>query len=720
MRTFLLIPFSLLFGCLNLYSQSISISEARSKALGTVVTVSGIASNGAEFGVIRFIQDPTGGIAIYDNALTDIERGDSVIVTGELTEFNGLLEISNVSSWQRFALGKEMAPIDLIPADAYQESREGQLVRVKNVTFVQSGNFSGSSANYSISDGSSNYQVRILGTTDIAGTPIPSGKISLTGVMGEYRSNYQLQPRSLQDIGTVGPQFLSILQQSDIQPFSFTVSWTTDVPSTSILRYGPTPALGSEVSDTAMRTAHSFKLSGLNHGSVYYVQGLSIDANGDTGKSNVVAMATRSISPGNIYVYFNNPVDTTYKLNTPAHFVNKALADTVIAYIDRAKESIDIAIYNIDNKNGIVTALNNAYARGVNVRLIAGEGVNSSGYGQINIGVGNKKKAPPSSPNYGIMHHKFLVIDAEATVPADAYVITGATNFTDNQINRDPNNMVIFQDQAMARSFAIEFEEMWGGKFGADKADNTPHQFVVGGREVELYFSPSDNTEEHIKKVIRASDEEFYFILLIWTRYGLAYDIRDQIQNENIFAAGIVEDTSSSSFPFNIVAPEMNGRMLVDNKSWIMHHKYAISDPQFADKEPMLLTGSHNWTTSANVRNDENTVIIHDQDIARQFLQEFSARFKEAGGGDLLIVSGVGELPRIDLRIFPNPVSTALFVESSGPLLYRIYNMSGRLMGSGTLNGPGQIEVSAFPAGLYFLKAENEKGTAGIQFMIVR
>ncbi len=720
MRKYSLLLVSLLFLSLDLLSQTISISEARSKALGTVVTVSGIASNGAEFGVIRFIQDPTGGIAIYDNALTDIERGDSVIVTGELTEFNGLLEISNVSSWERFALGKEIAPIELNPADAYQESREGQLVRVKNVTFVQSGNFSGSSANYSISDGSSNYQVRILGTTDIAGTPIPSGEISLTGVMGEYRSNYQLQPRSLQDIGTVGPQFLSILQQSDIQPFSFTVSWTTDIASTSILRYGPTPALGSEVSDTAMVTGHSLALSGLNHGSVYYVQGLSIDANGDTGKSNVVAMATRSISPGNIYVYFNNPVDTTYKLNTPAHYVDRAMADTVIAYIDRAKESIDIAIYNIDNKNGIVTALNNAYARGVNVRLIAGEGVNSSGYGQINIGVGNKKKAPPSSPNYGIMHHKFLVIDAEATVPADAYVITGSTNFTNNQINRDPNNMVIFQDQAMARSFAIEFEEMWGGKFGADKADNTPHQFVVGGREVELYFSPSDNTEEHIKKVIRASDEEFYFILLIWTRYGLAYDIRDQIQNENIFAAGIVEDTSSSSFPFNIVAPEMNGRMLVDNKSWIMHHKYAISDPQFADKEPMLLTGSHNWTTSANVRNDENTVIIHDQDIARQFLQEFSARFKEAGGGDLLIVSGVGELPRIDLRIFPNPVSTALFVESSGPLLYRIYNMSGRLMGSGTLNGSGQIEVSAFPAGLYYLKAENEKGTAGIQFMIVR
>ncbi len=720
MRKYSLLLVSLLFLSLDIFSQTISISEARSKAIGTIVTVSGIASNGAEFGTIRFIQDATAGIAIYDNTLTDIERGDSVVVTGELTEFNGLLEISNVSSWERFALGKEITPSDLNPADAYQESHEGQLVRVRNVTFVQSGNFSGSSANYSISDGSANYQVRILGTTDIAGTPIPSGKISLTGVMGEYRSNYQLQPRSLADIGTVGPQFLSILQQSNIQPFSFTVSWTTDIASTSILRYGPTPALGSEVSDTTRVTAHSLDLSGLKHGSVYYVQGLSIDANGDTGKSNITAMATRSISPGNIYVYFNNPVDTSYKLNTPAHYVNQALADTVIAYINRAKNTIDIAIYNMDNDNGIVTALNNAYGRGVQVRLIAGEGVNSTAYGQLNIGVGNKKKAPPSSQSYGIMHNKFVVIDAEATVPADAYVITGSTNFTNNQINRDPNNMVIFQDQAMARSFAIEFEEMWKGSFGADKADNTPHQFVVGGREVELYFSPSDNTEEHIKKLIKASEKELYFILLIWTRYGLAYDIRDQIRDYGTFAAGIVEDTSSSSFPFNIVAPEMNGRMLVDNKSWIMHHKYAISDPQFADKEPMVLTGSHNWSTAANTRNDENTVIIHDQDISRQFLQEFAARFREAGGGDLLIVTGVEALAGIDLRIFPNPVRNTLFVESSGPLNYRIYNMSGRLMSGGTFNGSGQLGLSEFPAGLYLLKAENGKGTATLRFMIAR
>ncbi len=701
-----------------LFAQPVSISEARSKSPGTVVTVSGIAANGAEFGTIRFIQDASAGIAVYDNALTDIERGDSVVVSGELVDFNGLLEISNVTAWERFPLGKMLEPKELGLDEAYSEDYQAQLIRVKNVTFVQSGTFSSSSSNYEISDGSITRQVRILGTTDIAGTPIPSGKISLAGLMGEYRGTYQLQPRSLEDIGSVGPKLLTAPQQSNIQPFSFTVSWKTDVPSTTELHWGSTPSLGNVEKDPAMDTVHAINLSGLSHGTIYYVQALSIDAAGDTGKSGIVAMATRSISPGNIFVYFNNPVDTQFRYFTPARYADHSLADTVIKYIDRAQISIDIAIYNMDNDNGIVTALNNAYARGVNVRLIAGDGVNSTAYGQLNIGVGNKKKAPPSSQSYGIMHNKFVVIDAEATVPADAYVITGSTNFTDNQINRDPNNLIIFQDQAMARSFTLEFEEMWGGKFGAEKSDNTPHKFVVGSREVELYFSPSDNTEEHIKSVIKASEEELYFILLIWTRYNLAYDIRDQIRDYGIFAAGILEDTSNSSFPYNIVAPEMNGRLLIDNKSWIMHHKYAISDPQYGDLDPMVLTGSHNWSTAANTRNDENTVIVHDRDIASQYLQEFAARYSDLGGTGLIRISGIREAAALNVKVYPNPVSSTLHIESKEPLRYTIYSISGEAFRHGEVNQT--INLKAIPSGLYLLRLEGKNRSAAVKFVIAR
>ncbi len=45
-----------------------------------------------------------------------------------------------------------------------------------------------------------------------------------------------------------------------------------------------------------------------------------------------------------------------------------------------------------------------------------------------------------------------------------------------------------------------------------------------------------------------------------------------------------------------------------------------------------MITGSQNWTSSAEQLNDENTLIIHNVGIAGQYLQEFIARYKEAGG----------------------------------------------------------------------------------------
>ena len=73
------------------------ISTIRSQPLGSTVTVSGIATNGDELGVIRYLEDGTAGIALYDqttnNYLSNILRGDSITITGELADYNGLLEV---------------------------------------------------------------------------------------------------------------------------------------------------------------------------------------------------------------------------------------------------------------------------------------------------------------------------------------------------------------------------------------------------------------------------------------------------------------------------------------------------------------------------------------------------------------------------------------------------------------------------------------------------
>ena len=70
-------------GVVNPPTGLITIGEARTQAINATVTVKGIVTNGSEFGDIRYIQDGTGGIGVYNPDLgANVVRGDSIQVTG--------------------------------------------------------------------------------------------------------------------------------------------------------------------------------------------------------------------------------------------------------------------------------------------------------------------------------------------------------------------------------------------------------------------------------------------------------------------------------------------------------------------------------------------------------------------------------------------------------------------------------------------------------------
>ena len=58
-----------------------NISEARNYNEGEKVTVSGIVTNGDEFGIIRYFQDKTGGLAAYGEQVSSLKRGDSITIS---------------------------------------------------------------------------------------------------------------------------------------------------------------------------------------------------------------------------------------------------------------------------------------------------------------------------------------------------------------------------------------------------------------------------------------------------------------------------------------------------------------------------------------------------------------------------------------------------------------------------------------------------------------
>jgi phosphatidylserine/phosphatidylglycerophosphate/cardiolipin synthase-like enzyme len=54
-----------------------------------------------------------------------------------------------------------------------------------------------------------------------------------------------------------------------------------------------------------------------------------------------------------------------------------------------------------------------------------------------------------------------------------------------------------------------------------------------------------------------------------------------------------------------------------DNTSATFHHKVFILDNK------IVITGSYNPTSNGNTANDENVLIIHNKEIANQYLKEF-------------------------------------------------------------------------------------------------
>ena len=176
-----------------------TIAEARNQSIGQTVTINGVATNGGELGPIRYIQDATAALPAYGNNLSSIQRGDSVSVTGVMFEFSGLLELSPTTSYTILGQGTMPEPL-LIPITSANEDLEAQLVRFDNVSFVQSGFFSNGSSTVQITDGTNTLDVRVNGSTNIDGSEIPNGPISIVGLVGQFNANYQLIPRDLDDI----------------------------------------------------------------------------------------------------------------------------------------------------------------------------------------------------------------------------------------------------------------------------------------------------------------------------------------------------------------------------------------------------------------------------------------------------------------------------------------------------------------------------------------
>jgi len=317
-----------------------------------------------------------------------------------------------------------------------------------------------------------------------------------------------------------------------------------------------------------------------------------------------VTPITGEVPAGNWYsVYFTDP-------DSPTADSFRGGPDTALSEAIRgARLSVDVAIYHL-NLWSIRDALIAAHNAGVTVRVV----VESDNMDEVEIQelratgieiLGDRRES--------LMHNKFVVIDGSE-------VWTGSMNFTVNGAYRNNNNLIHISSSRLAENFINEFEEMFvHDMFGDHTVENIPHpSLTIDGTQIETFFSPDDGTAARIVELIEGAKESVSFLAFSFTSDEIANAIIARA-DAGVTVSGVFEESqyfSNTGTEYDHLADAgLNVRL--DGNPRNMHHKIIIID------ESIVILGSYNFSRSAEERNDENTLIIHNADLAAQYLGEF-------------------------------------------------------------------------------------------------
>ncbi|MBN2537255.1 hypothetical protein JXB37_03150 [candidate division WOR-3 bacterium] len=204
-------------------------SQGKPLLEGQSVTVTGVVSEATHFGGWgpAFVQDATGGVALYGSQCQDLLIGDSITVTGTVKLYYGLTEIDPIASLTNHGAAGAPAPLerdlgwidDVDTAAGYVEN-EGWLAMFPRtwIDHAPGERFAGDQ-NYTIRDGAGRTAALRIDKDagQLVGMTIPDDSVDLVAVVSQYKPSaphfggYQVMPRMASDLGA-GVEYMPIAE----------------------------------------------------------------------------------------------------------------------------------------------------------------------------------------------------------------------------------------------------------------------------------------------------------------------------------------------------------------------------------------------------------------------------------------------------------------------------------------------------------------------------
>ncbi|MCB9677565.1 MAG: lamin tail domain-containing protein [Alphaproteobacteria bacterium] len=339
---------------------------------------------------------------------------------------------------------------------------------------------------------------------------------------------------------------------------------------------------------------------------------------------------------GRLDVYFNEPGTRAENMWQPDAI------DVMVDLIDSADASIDFAVMGFTHQ-GVISAFLRAHDRGVKVRMVGDAGhLYNTGYQQL-----MERHVPMVTGNTNhIMHNKFMVVD-------DRFVFGSTANWSNTDLIHNSNNFFIIDHPLVADDFQAEFQQMFDGAFGHTKVELfNGRSYEVGDSRVEVWFSPNEDALGRILELIDGAKESVRFTIFAFTKdqVGSAF-IRhiDRMKDEGKFTSdvdpldpayrgisGVIDRSQLHSNGqyhevFRLLGADADLRMDGNDNSQQpgdyqagggrLHSKTMIIDAY--GENPVVISGSFNWSSSATVSNDEYMLVMHGPRVAQAYMEYY-------------------------------------------------------------------------------------------------
>ena len=333
-------------------------------------------------------------------------------------------------------------------------------------------------------------------------------------------------------------------------------------------------------------------------------------------------------------------------------WLSRGLVEALLAFIGRAsgkRYALRGALYEFHN-TAVLEAFRAASETGADVQIIFDAKHNSKSYPRdLNLAAiktaGIKALVTPRESNSGyISHNKFIVLLKDKK-PIEVW--TGSTNISDGGIFGHSNVGHLVRDAGVAKSFLDYWTELRDDpeakplREWTEKETKVPDELPVG---ISCIFSPRKSLEalEWFSKLMDAAKTAVF----LTAAFGVNDLFNEVLAEEKGYLRYVILDKDGGDA--EIIRRDQDNRVAVGAvlganalEDWLLrekttglnpnvrfiHTKYLLLDPLGDD--PIVITGSANFSNPSTKSNDENMLIIRgDQRVADIYLGEFMRLFQ--------------------------------------------------------------------------------------------